>query len=202
RLVDVEARVREAQCVDSLNDLRTRLHTQKHLVTWRNTNSVGQRAATRSATLIGRVGDRIARVAAKYRRARDGLIALKGAAYAPQFKELQQSDLNANVEEESDTKARKKLARIGSTKRAIVLWEGLLTICRTGVRVEWSKAKARKIRWVEEVQLLREEMKRVLRMLRTIQREWIARAEQWGNIDQELADGLKAYAMRQVYVHQ
>ncbi|KAJ6457197.1 hypothetical protein C8R47DRAFT_995822 [Mycena vitilis] len=217
-LVDVEARVREAQCVDALNDLRTRLHTQKHLVTWRNANSVGKRAATRSATLIGRVGDRIARVAAKYRRARDGLIALKGAAYAPQFKELQQSDLNANIEEESDAKARKKLARIGSSKRArnepsdkkrafSWIWtvnggpgedEATLHDC---VRVEWSKAKARKIRWVEEVQLLREEMKRVLRMLRTIQREWMARAEQRENIDQELAGGLKAYAMRQVYVH-
>ncbi|KAJ6479203.1 hypothetical protein C8R47DRAFT_983594 [Mycena vitilis] len=217
-LVDLEARVREAQCVDSLNDLRSRLHTQKHLVSWRNANSVGQRAATRSATLIGRVGDRIARVAAKYRRAREGLIALKGEAYAPQFKELLQADLNANVEEESDAKARKKLARIGSAKRArnepsdkkkafSWIWtvnggpaedEATLHDC---VRVEWSKASARKIRWVEEVRLLREEMKRVLRMLRTIQKEWTARAEQRGDIDRELAGGLKAYAMRQVYVH-
>jgi hypothetical protein len=72
---------------------------------------------------------------------------------------------------------------------------------RAAVRVEWSKSKARKDRWVEEVRLLWEEMKRVLRMLRTIQAEWTARAEGRAEIDPELAAGLKAYALRQVYVH-
>jgi hypothetical protein len=56
-------------------------------------------------------------------------------------------------------------------------------------------------RWIEEVRLLREEMKRVLRMLRTIQDEWKGRAAERGEIDPELAAGLKAYALRQVYVH-
>ncbi|KAJ6454065.1 hypothetical protein C8R47DRAFT_1083232 [Mycena vitilis] len=98
-----EAKLRHGQCVDSLDNVRSRLHTQKHLITWRNSNSVGQRAATRSATLIGRVGDRLARVADKYRRARLALIALKGADFAPQFKELKPADMNVNVEEESDS---------------------------------------------------------------------------------------------------
>jgi hypothetical protein len=113
-----EARVREVQCEDALNALRSRLHAQKHLITWRNSNSVGQRASTRSATLIGRVGDRIGRVAAKYRRAREALIELKGTEFAPHFKVLQDADLNTNAKEESDTKARRKLARLGSSKRS------------------------------------------------------------------------------------
>jgi hypothetical protein len=71
----------------------------------------------------------------------------------------------------------------------------------TAVRVEWSKAKARRDRWVEEVQLLRKEMKRVLCMLRTIQAEWSRRAEQRKEIDSALANGLKAYAKRQVHIH-
>ncbi|KAJ7016357.1 hypothetical protein C8F04DRAFT_1281636 [Mycena alexandri] len=117
-LAEVEAKVRRAQCTDALNDLRSRLHAQKHLITWRNSNSVGQRAATCSATLIGRVGDRIARVAAKYRRAREALIELKGASFAPEFRVLEAKDISTNMEEESDAAARRKLGRLGSSKRA------------------------------------------------------------------------------------
>jgi hypothetical protein len=69
------------------------------------------------------------------------------------------------------------------------------------VRVEWSKARARRDRWVEEVQKLREEMKRVLRMLRCTQGEWRTRAEAQRQVDAELAAGLKGYAMRQVAIH-
>ncbi|KAJ7040106.1 hypothetical protein C8F04DRAFT_948846 [Mycena alexandri] len=226
-LSDIEARLRAAQCVDALNVLRSRLHAQTHLISWRNSNSTGQRAATRSATLIGRVGDRIKRAAGKYRRAREALIALKGAAHTLEFKVLADADLNTNVEEESDAEARRKLARLGSSKRArneptnkktTLSWiwtvgggpgeaEAQLHECkcrlivREPVRVEWSKAKARRDRWVEEVQLLREEMKRVLRMLRWTQGEWEKREGQRDSVDPELAAGLKAYARRQVYIH-
>jgi hypothetical protein len=54
---------------------------------------------------------------------------------------------------------------------------------------------------VEEVQKLREEMKRVLRMLRCTQGEWRAHAEGGRQVDAELAAGLKGYAMRQVAIH-
>ncbi|KAJ7038747.1 hypothetical protein C8F04DRAFT_909699, partial [Mycena alexandri] len=171
-LAEIEAKLRAAQCVDALDVLRSRLYAQTHLITWRNSNSTGQRGATRSATLIGRVGDRIKRVAAKYRRAREALVAVKGVKFAPQFKVLADADLNTNADEESDAEARKKLARLGSSKRArnepsnkrttlSWIWTvggELTSSVSAAVRVEWSKAKARKDRWVEEVQLLREEM--------------------------------------------
>ncbi|KAJ7816808.1 hypothetical protein B0H13DRAFT_1923357 [Mycena leptocephala] len=218
---EAEAKLRNAQCVDALDTLRSRLHTQKHLITWRDSGSVGQRAATRSATLIGRVGDRISRVAAKYRGARTALIALKGPAFAPQFKELKPGDMNVNAEEESDALSRKKLGRLGSTRRPRLepsnarktfswIWtvgggpgedQEQLHECLWTVRVEWSKARARRDRWVEEVDILREEMKRVLRFLRWIQVEWRRRAELREDIDPQLAAGLKAYALRQVAVH-
>ncbi|KAJ7031694.1 hypothetical protein C8F04DRAFT_959933 [Mycena alexandri] len=180
-VAEAEAQVRHVQCGDALNDVRSRLHAQKHLITWRNSHSVGQRASTRSATLIGRVGDRIARVADKYRRAREALIVLKGATFTPEYKVLDAKDLNTNLEQESDDKARKKLARLGSTKRArnepsdatkTLSWiwtagggpgedtqqlhecDAVYLLPSTAVHVEWSKAQARKDRWVEEVQQL------------------------------------------------
>ncbi|KAJ7824872.1 hypothetical protein B0H14DRAFT_2369302 [Mycena olivaceomarginata] len=210
-LAEVEAKLRRGQCVDALDMLRSRLHTQKHIITWRNSNAVGQRAATRSATLIGRVGDRISRVAAKYWHAREALIALKGVSFAPEFKVLEAADLTISVEEENDSTARRKLAHLGSSKRAQneptnakkhFSWIWMVdggpgedeAQLHDSVRVEWSKAKARRDRWVEEVQLLREEMKRVLCMLRWVQQEWRMRVSLRQNVDPELHEGLAVYA--------
>ncbi|KAF8131316.1 hypothetical protein K438DRAFT_1788310 [Mycena galopus ATCC 62051] len=133
-------------------------------------------------------------VASKYRHARSALIELKGAYFAPHFKVLEATDLNTNVDNESDTRSRRKLARLGSSKRSHN--EPVLA-----VRVEWSKAKARRDRWVEEVQLLREEMKRVLRMLCWTSQRWASRVSGREDIDPELHAGLAAYARRQIYVH-
>ncbi|KAJ7075232.1 hypothetical protein C8R43DRAFT_841893, partial [Mycena crocata] len=168
--------------------------------------------ATRSATLIGRVGDRISRVVSKYKDARTALTALKGVDFAPQFKELRPSDVNVNPEEESDSKARKKLARLGSSRKArnepsakpkvfSWIWTVGGGLGGRAVRVEWCKAKARKDRWVEEVNTLREEMKQVLRILCKIREVWTKRARGRTDVSPELASGLKAYAMRRVDVH-
>ncbi|KAJ7458364.1 hypothetical protein B0H11DRAFT_1737877 [Mycena galericulata] len=217
-LGNMEAKLREGQCTDALTNLRSRLHAQRHLITWRNANTVGQRGATRSATLIGRVGDRIARVSAKYRQARAALIALKGEDAMPQFKELRPEDVNVNIEEESDATSRKKLGRLGSSKRsrneptmAKKSFSWIWTVgggpgedeasLHDSVRVEWSKAKARRDRWVEEVETVREEMRRVLRMLRWTQEEWWHRAALRVDVAPELAAGIRAYALRQADVH-
>ncbi|KAJ7429119.1 hypothetical protein B0H11DRAFT_1945836 [Mycena galericulata] len=199
----VESRLRRGQCADALTTLRSRLHAQRHIIAWRNSNAAGQNSSTRSATLIGR--------AAKYRQARAALIELEGPDHAPEFKELKDEDLRVDLEEESDMAARKKLARLGSTKRSRNEpaarrreWGGPGeddAELHDSVRVEWSKAKARKERWVEEVKKLREEMKFVLRMLRWTQAEWRIRAEKRKDVDAALAAGLKGYAARQAALH-
>jgi hypothetical protein len=72
----------------------------------------------------------------------------------------------------------------------------------TAVRVEWSKAKARKERWEEEVDLLCKEMKRVLRFLRWRSLWWeTRRATRQAGVSRELAAGLEAYAGRQAALH-
>lgn len=69
----------------------------------------------------------------------------------------------------------------------------------TGVRVEWSKALARRDRWSEEVDLLKEEMRRVLRSLKWEEREWRARAQapKLQSEAEALSDGRIAYALKQ-----
>ncbi|KAJ7890043.1 hypothetical protein B0H13DRAFT_2341227 [Mycena leptocephala] len=198
---EMEAKLRAAQCVDSLNNLRSRLHAQKHLTTWRNSNSVGQRAATRSATLIGRIGDRIARErtsppiqgaeASRHERQSGGGERFRVEAEAGALGKL---ETDADRAYQGDENLLLDLdGRRGPGRDMVEL--------HNSVRVEWSKARARRDRWVEEVQILWEEMKRVLRFLRWVQDEWEHMAKQRTEVDPQLAAGLKAYALRQQAVH-
>ncbi|KAF7309126.1 CxC2 domain-containing protein [Mycena kentingensis (nom. inval.)] len=212
-LVTVEGRLREAQCGDALVRIRSLLYQKTHLIHHRNTNVTGQRASTRSGTLIGRVTDQISREVTKYRQAWRALQTLMGADYAPEYRELQDGDLSVSVERESDAGARLRLGKVGMTRRArnepsnasgesrAVSWIWWATRAgdeETGlhdaVRVRWAKTRARRDRWIEEVRLLREEMKRVLRSLQSVQREWARRIDSGRLVDSELAAGLAAYA--------
>ncbi|KAJ7716210.1 hypothetical protein B0H16DRAFT_1801736 [Mycena metata] len=179
-LAKMEGRLREGQCADALKQLRGRLHTKKYLLLFREGGgSAGQKASTRAQTLIERVGERVDGAAAKYRRAREALIALRGVSACEAFRELKQSDIELDEEHDVDVTVRKKLGSIGSRSRRAAVSSKKKTFSwiwtadggpgedevalHESVRVEWSKAKARKERWEEEVELLREEMKRVLR---------------------------------------
>ncbi|KAJ6522620.1 hypothetical protein B0H19DRAFT_906707, partial [Mycena capillaripes] len=70
------------------------------------------------------------------------------------------------------------------------------------LRVEWARAKAQKNQWEEEVNIIREEMRRVLWYLQWETVGWDARA----NLPQDdvlaaTEAGLKAYALRQADLH-
>ncbi|KAK7055058.1 hypothetical protein R3P38DRAFT_2396582, partial [Favolaschia claudopus] len=122
--------------------------------------------------------------ATKYRRARRALIKLRGEEECTAYRELEDEHIRLDQDEEPDTAARARLGVVGartskkdrkgramaSASRRKMSWiwtqgggpdaedEELVD----AVRVEWSRAKARKDRWVEEVDLLREEMRRGL----------------------------------------
>ncbi|KAL1699668.1 hypothetical protein EV121DRAFT_283940 [Schizophyllum commune] len=65
------------------------------------------------------------------------------------------------------------------------------------VRVEWAKARARSERWTEEVNIITEEMRRVLRCLRWYRRHWENLAGFEAELDPAGRAGLRAYALRQ-----
>ncbi|KAJ7053095.1 hypothetical protein C8F01DRAFT_1090164, partial [Mycena amicta] len=207
-LVEVEAKLREAQCRDALGKICAHLYTKTHLIHARNAMSVGQAATTRSSTLI--------------ERAWTALRALKGNEHASHLKELRREHLNVRTQTESDARARIKLGRLGSERRgrnepsASAIEQGAKGVSwiwtavsdddeevqiHEAVRVHWVKSLARRDRWIEEVQLLREERKRVLRSLAAVQAEWRLRISSRTNVKPRLASGLAAYARRQVAVH-
>ncbi|KAJ7446867.1 hypothetical protein B0H11DRAFT_1660545, partial [Mycena galericulata] len=200
-IAEMEARLREAQCSDALITLRSHLHSKP----------------TKSRTLIGSIGDKATAAANKYRQGRAALLNLKGPSYAPRFRELKDADLTLDGEEAtSDTAARKKLSMLsagkgartprhiaGSSKRVLSwIWtaEGALEDDEEGlhasIRVEWCRAKARKNRWEEEVELLREEARRVVRYLEWQVRWWNDRSTVRDTESEEMRGGLTAYAKK------
>jgi hypothetical protein len=69
----------------------------------------------------------------------------------------------------------------------------------SGLRAEWAKARARALRWKEEVVLLEEEMRRSIQFCRTMVSRWKTRKEQQrSQVPLHVAEGMKAYAIEQM----
>lgn len=66
--------------------------------------------------------------------------------------------------------------------------------------MEWCKARARARRWAEEVELLQEEMRRVIQYHDWASRQWLERVDQDPSKAADYRDGANAYAYRQAAV--
>ncbi|KAJ7472821.1 hypothetical protein FB451DRAFT_1036375, partial [Mycena latifolia] len=222
-LLEMETKLRIAQCTNALVKLRTRLHAKRHLITFRNANVTGQIQSTKARTLIGQLGERVEACAERYHRGRKALIGLRGEAYGEQFRALLPGDVRLDGDDgESDAAARKALAMIGAgcgaralrdapgTSKKVMSWiwtagglDDAEERLHDSVRVEWARARARKIRWEEEVMTLREEMRRVLRYLEWQAAWWkdhVAKRSDMSSL--ELIAGVRAYALKQAYLHE
>ncbi|KAJ7729518.1 hypothetical protein DFH07DRAFT_781911 [Mycena maculata] len=162
-----------------------------------------QHAATRAYTLIEWVGEHMDASATKYQRAREALIALQGRVACGHLKKLRAGDIQLDEEQEGDggglSSKEKTFSWIWTEGGGPGRDEEEL---HDSVRVEWSKAKAWKEQWEEEVELLREEMKCVLRFLRWHTMWWeTRRATRREGVTPELLAGLQAYAARQGAIH-
>ncbi|KAK7028481.1 CxC2 domain-containing protein [Favolaschia claudopus] len=218
-LIEKETRLRVGQLGDWVAKLRRGLLSRRHMWDWREQN-VGQRAGTRAATLVERVQRNIDEAAKRYRASHKALMALGGEAACENWPTLKDEDLRVDEDHESDVAGRRKLNNVGrvgkesrksrragrpnSTKRVMSwIWtsgggpdeddEEL----REAVRIEWSRARARRDRWVEEVMHLREEMRRTLRFLQWKALWWEERLLVQREVRGDIMAGVQAYAARQ-----
>jgi hypothetical protein len=65
------------------------------------------------------------------------------------------------------------------------------------LRVEWLKARARRDRWMEEVELLSAELVRTATFFDNKADWWTSLLDKQSEVSPELYDGLRAYAARQ-----
>ncbi|KAF9014806.1 hypothetical protein BDZ89DRAFT_918102, partial [Hymenopellis radicata] len=218
RMKTIETQLRRAQCSEALMTLRLRLHAKSHVIKFRNNFVTGQKRGSRARTVIDTISDRVDAIAAKYRQSRAALLALVGEAGCGSYYELKPEDVStkfslqaiddaameaeteaAVLEGEENTGAEQR----GSSRRKLSwIWtvaggpdgdDEYLHECKWQ---RWCKSYARTRRWNEEVRLLLEEMRRVLRTLAWTADWWMARAEEssGGTL---LDKGRRAYARRQ-----
>ncbi|TFY51020.1 hypothetical protein EVJ58_g10780 [Rhodofomes roseus] len=187
-LQDCEWRLRYAQAHDALNDLRRHLRLSSHLYHFKDRFVRGQRENTRARSIIKTVQDKVDEDAARYCRARTALLTLSQAlgktGWQDTLKDLADDDvrlMSAGLEGESPEDAHNP-----------ELQEAL--------RIEWCQSRARAQRWLEEIELILEEMRRVVQYHGWKHHSWTARADARPDLDDDYREGLSAYAHRQAEI--
>jgi len=201
-----ELRLRMAQADEALEDVRRGRRMITGLVQFKklNISGAGNRPNTRMRTLYNRLQLRIQHAAERYRCARDALLALDpNGAWKDKFQKLNATDIRGPGRQEDDPVRR-------TNNRYEISWIWLVTrdLAREdeeeeeeefdeSMRAEWAKMRARRDRWEEEYQLVPEEMRRTVAYLEWRSDWWKAQADRRIVQDIPLAQGIRAYALRQ-----
>ncbi|KAG6808449.1 hypothetical protein H0H92_004083 [Tricholoma furcatifolium] len=204
-LAEKEERLQFAQADDSLSEIRRhrRILTGLYQFKKLNVSGTGNRPNTHMYGLFKQFNDRIDRFASRYHLAYTALSCLSpSGSWTAQFKKLEPGDISGPGKEDRDASNGRfepswiwLVPRL-STEPVTVETELQLEDC---MRVDWAKAQARLLRWEEEVELIQEEMRRVVTYL-LWQADWwrlkVAGAHGVTS-DPSLWSGLGAYAESQ-----
>jgi hypothetical protein len=217
-LPDKEWRLRVAQADDAICDLQRLLRIKAGLWYFKGTQvGPSQRSSTRTRSMITRFGVKISRTANRYRSARSALLSLRpDDPIVSRFLELKDEHIKGPHRDPDDvSEGRRELswiwlvrksgtadgeendeAKINDCEFYLYSYLFMPQIC-LGLRVEWSKARARAARWDEEVDLLAEEMRRILWYLQWKSEWWLQQGGARSVASPELREGLAAYAAKQ-----
>ncbi|KAF7357140.1 CxC2 domain-containing protein [Mycena sanguinolenta] len=210
-----EYRLRVGQANEALHEVRRLLLVRTHLYKLKDTHSRGVRANMRSQEKIAALNNQIERAAAQYRVAQTALVILGKilgrSEWQRTLRELKADDVRGLPQSQFHDPERKKKRRRRNKPRVEcpVSW---IWVTQAGehnpadgramdeaVRIDWAKTRACCHRWREEVDLLEEEMARVLRYCDWRSKWWM---QQRGRrqVDEMQAEGETAYATRQAAI--
>ncbi|KZP31898.1 hypothetical protein FIBSPDRAFT_944525 [Athelia psychrophila] len=208
KLVEYEFRLRMAQAFEALEEIRWHLRLRMHMYRYKDRHVVDASAM-------------------KYTRARNApatLASRTGAVgWDTQLQELSDEDIRAftdDSEKERECKGRKTAqGKKGNAaqKKAQALGEGHKTLSwiwkvvgvqddgndegvQEALHIEWCRARARAMRWSEEVLLLREEMRRVQGFSQWQADWWTGQTRHLADLPPEDAEGIGAYAAKQASI--
>ncbi|KAL0572890.1 hypothetical protein V5O48_009059 [Marasmius crinis-equi] len=111
-VAEMEERLREAQCHDSLSTVRHTLRLKTRMVLFKHANVTGQREGVRSRTTINSVHERARNAAEVYRAARKALLGLRGAgpdSWERVLRPLNDNDVRSYVDPERMKEGRGRL---------------------------------------------------------------------------------------------
>ncbi|KAF8989804.1 hypothetical protein BDZ89DRAFT_899507, partial [Hymenopellis radicata] len=221
-LVDAETRLREAECRDALEALRQGLRTRSAGHQFVVRNVTGQNPTTRAEGVQRKVQVGVQLSKLRYRWARNALLRLRGHGdWEHELRVLEERDVRGmnermlTAEEEAE---RERLRRVGMMDEMIAgpetenavdaqgenqrqlswIWYSYPDAIDTdAIKIEWCKARARKLRWEEEVDILLEEMRRVIVFRRWKAEWWRGRIGLRTEDDPEFSQGQAAFALSQ-----
>ncbi|KAG1788040.1 uncharacterized protein HD556DRAFT_1434199 [Suillus plorans] len=205
-LCQYEWELRRAQAYDALDELRRHLRLRAHLYKFKDAHIRGQRANTRASAIIDKVESNVSVAAARYRRAWSALehlsFALSRTTWKEEFPKLENDDIRGMSQgKPGQSSGNRTLSWIWKARYVFFYY---FTIADTelllALRIEWCKSRARATRWVEEVQLLREEMRRVAAYLLWHAAWWDAQADRRTGLALAEVEGIRGYAKRQAAV--
>ncbi|KAJ7104828.1 hypothetical protein C8R44DRAFT_639918, partial [Mycena epipterygia] len=196
-----EFELRIGQAHAALEELRRLLLVRTHQYRYKDDNVRGVAANTRAKTSIKNVDERVRRTAIEYRVARLTLSAL-GA-------KLKERDWMRELKVLTPDDVRGRPRGIKEEERpALWIWLSQLSSAEDmekgmteALRIEWAKTRARAWRWTE-VDLVEEEMRRVLLFLDWKAAWWLTLIDQCPVVveDETMREGFKACALRQSHM--
>jgi len=207
-----EVQLRIAQANDALAEIRHSLRTISGLWQFKKVNisGTGNRPNTRMRSLFNRFNHRMRQSVLCYRAARSALIAAdSGQQWKDRLKDLKDSDVRGPGKDDFYLQDAEK-AKYGASKgRYEISWIWLVPQSELdtnsteqafdeGLRVEWSKSQARKMRWEEEVQIIQEEMRRTIVYYEWKEQWWLQNARQ-ATEDDSIQHGITAYSQKQAH---
>jgi hypothetical protein len=198
-LAEIEWALQVGQAYESLDELRNNLQVWSHLYRVKDRFVRGQTANTRARNTINVIQACIDASGDGYCAALVSLAPLLGkTGWEGQLQPLEDADKREIAEAEGSTSEGKRtLSWIWKTIGVVgVKDDGVL---HDSLHVEWCKSRARAMRFTEEVELLQEEMERVLRYLEWQEGWWHTKGlcMGWESLTKESAEGLHGYAERQ-----
>ena len=215
RVAEHEQHLRLAQLQDSLIELRRARRVRHTLLVHYQTQIAGQgqRANTRSRTIIKSFEERISKFAQRYRAAYSTLIQLDPAGdWQETYLELKDKDNRGPGKEDDEQGPGDGSYTFSWIWLANPQTRDANHVTHAGdasdedindvMQVQWATSQARMERWAKEVELLREEMHQVVVFLEWKSEEWLTKQDvQLTTAPSSVQSGLRAYARKQAAIH-
>ncbi|PPR08116.1 hypothetical protein CVT24_010770 [Panaeolus cyanescens] len=205
-----KGRLREAQMEEALGEICRLRRILVGVTAFKIHNLAGEgnKANTRIRSTYTRLNDRIITAKETYRAAYGALLDLDpNGSWQMTLKELHDEDIRGPGKETNDSHGNRLISWIWLSRQsragdAAETDASTARMLNESMRVEWAQSRARCLRWEEEIQLVEEEMRRVVSYLRWKASWWESQATQRSDADNDVYLGLSAYAHKQaLYNH-
>ena len=205
---EAERRLREPQADDALADVRHLRQIIQGFWEFKklNVSGTGNRPNTRMLDNYSRMQYKLQYSVNRYRVAYNALMALDpNGSWRERLKELKDGDVRGpgrdvdNIEDTKTSKGRFEMSWIWLVPRSSQEMGNNQTEdeFNHSMRAEWAQTRARMCRWKEELQIIQEEMRRVLAFFEWRSSWWLEQGNRRQCLEPSLQSGVGAYAHKQ-----